>query len=555
MNSHLKMCFKSLLFLSLTLAVYTALAAANDSGQLSEPMSLPTLLNLNQGDFLVHELARVSQQHDPRVFDWPFYATTHRRHRVQIIDNGFVALDSRLRMIESAKTSIAYMTFDFQADQAGLAVLQALLDRALHGVRVRLLIDWFNESGHPGLTDAIVASVHDWLDNHGAPQSNFEVRYYNRGNVFENPIKINHRNHIKLVVVDQKRMLIGGRNTANAYFELNSHAVNYFDREMVVDATPLDENAPSSGSSRSAGQTQASAPVQASEVFDQYWTNRRWVSAAKSVAADEKVAKKLSLAAEAQAFRSRLSDVVADRLTRDSSDVKLYDADALTLVFDRPGHRQSQRRVTPLVHWRLANANRYILVENYQVPLSSSKRGVLSYLSEKQHTPILFLTAGFQSTDDKTTTRLAVLSEIGLLSSLKKLWCYQMSGQPLRNQIADQGQLVRWSQDTVFVDHTKSMVLFADGASSAWVGSYNFDPRSEVINNEAMLIVENNASVSSDLARRIQTRILEAREFTIDAKLRPWYVGDSSPIRMPKKPFLEVVSDLLGFGALVRNEY
>ncbi len=127
------------------------------------------------------------------------------------------ALAARLRMIERAEVSLDAQYFLMKPDIAGHVFCQQLLLAADRGVRVRFLLD------------DIFTKVRDEelfiLDAH----ENIEVRLYNpiakRGIFLFNFLgdfkRANRRMHNKSFTADNQITIVGGRNIAAEYFDLN----------------------------------------------------------------------------------------------------------------------------------------------------------------------------------------------------------------------------------------------------------------------------------------------------------------------------------------------
>lgn len=157
------------------------------------------------------------------------------QHAVVLLDHGQDSLLARVHLIRAARKSIDLQTFHFERDDAGRVVLDELRAAALRGVKVRLLVDQLNGLADPEL-QARLASFH----------RNFELRLYNP--IFEqaqvSPFEflggilfrfkdLNRRMHNKLMLVDGKLAIIGGRNIQDEYFDWNSD-YNYRDRDLIV---------------------------------------------------------------------------------------------------------------------------------------------------------------------------------------------------------------------------------------------------------------------------------------------------------------------------------
>ena len=152
-----------------------------------------------------------------------------------LLDRGQDSLIARLHLIHSAKKSIELQTFIFEQDDSGQLTLQALLDAAKRGVKVRVLLDQQFGLADPNL-QAYLASYHE----------NFELRLYNPlfdeartqklefvAGIFFTFKKLNQRMHSKLLLVDDKIAVIGGRNIEDRYFDW-SGVYNYRDRDLLI---------------------------------------------------------------------------------------------------------------------------------------------------------------------------------------------------------------------------------------------------------------------------------------------------------------------------------
>jgi putative cardiolipin synthase len=127
----------------------------------------------------------------------------------------------RAEMIDRARKTLDLQYYIFRSDETGKLLADAVLRAADRGVRVRLLIDDFDDTGHEAEVEA--------LDAH----PNIKVRRYNplayRGNVqfirwmemlIHGP-RLDYRMHNKLIVVDNAIALVGGRNVGDDYFQVD----------------------------------------------------------------------------------------------------------------------------------------------------------------------------------------------------------------------------------------------------------------------------------------------------------------------------------------------
>lgn len=157
------------------------------------------------------------------------------RHYVALLDRGQDALLARVHLIRAAKKTIELQTFIFDADDSGALVLDELLAAARRGVKVRVLLDQLYGLPDPNL-QATLAGQH----------RNFELRLYNP--TFDEAktqalqyaagilccfTKFNQRMHTKLLLVDNRAGIMGGRNIQDRYFDWAAD-YNYRDRDILV---------------------------------------------------------------------------------------------------------------------------------------------------------------------------------------------------------------------------------------------------------------------------------------------------------------------------------
>jgi len=194
------------------------------------------------------ERARSSQTgcfEDPCQIDSPLLALgdaafaestpAQPRHRVILVDAGQDSLLARVHLIRAARHTIDLQTFHFEPDEAGRVVLDELEAAARRGVRVRLMMDQLNGLARPAM-QARLASFHH----------NFEFRIYNpvfsqadissfefAASVVFRLRDLNRRMHNKMMIVDDRVAIIGGRNIQDEYFDWHP-VYDYRDRDLIV---------------------------------------------------------------------------------------------------------------------------------------------------------------------------------------------------------------------------------------------------------------------------------------------------------------------------------
>ncbi|CAI6039938.1 cardiolipin synthase [Cohnella sp. JJ-181] len=132
-----------------------------------------------------------------------------RDNAVDILTDGRAKFDRLLADIASAKESVHFQTYIFRCDELGMAVLAALTAKAKQGVKVRLLYD---ELGSRRLSRRMLRPL---IEAGGEAAAFFPSRFR-----FVN-LRMNYRNHRKLVILDGRIGYIGGFNVGDEYLGLD----------------------------------------------------------------------------------------------------------------------------------------------------------------------------------------------------------------------------------------------------------------------------------------------------------------------------------------------
>lgn len=145
------------------------------------------------------------------------------------LSDGGDAFSSRMLLARAAERSIDAQYYIWQNDLTGIPLLAELRAAAERGVRVRLLVD---DNGSPDL-DAEMAALNTL--------PNAEVRVFNPFNL-RNPrflsytfdfFRLNRRMHNKSFTVDGTVTIIGGRNVGDIYFARDAKT-QYSDLDLLA---------------------------------------------------------------------------------------------------------------------------------------------------------------------------------------------------------------------------------------------------------------------------------------------------------------------------------
>jgi putative cardiolipin synthase len=149
------------------------------------------------------------------------------------MNNGQTALDWRLRALQAATRSIDLQTFIWESDAAGRALVRETLAAADRGVKVRVILDdSFLAHADPVLRalsehPMIAYRIYNPLANRAGSATVREITN------LADFSTINHRMHNKLLVIDGRVTIVGGRNQADEYYGYRKDQ-NFRDLEVIV---------------------------------------------------------------------------------------------------------------------------------------------------------------------------------------------------------------------------------------------------------------------------------------------------------------------------------
>jgi phosphatidylserine/phosphatidylglycerophosphate/cardiolipin synthase-like enzyme len=149
--------------------------------------------------------------------------------RAQFLPRNEDSWFARYLLLRNAKESIVSTYFIIEDDIFGMAFLGLLRQKAEQGLKVQLLID---AKGTKNL--ARTGLGQDYLQELVAAGA--EIRVFNP--LLANGLHFNLEvaNHDKILVVDHRYLVTGGRNLAAQYFlDYSDLKTAYFDRDVLMD--------------------------------------------------------------------------------------------------------------------------------------------------------------------------------------------------------------------------------------------------------------------------------------------------------------------------------
>ena len=168
----------------------------------------------------------LAEQTYSEMIEYPFYevqkTSEGKNNKMMILNSGVAAFWKRIEMIRSAKKNIEVEYFIYSTDETSKALTTELVKAAERGVIVRILVD---KSAAVFELDPFYAKA---LKTKGV-----ELRYYNAAPLYRIS-SVNFRNHRKLISVDDRYAITGGRNIENDYFDYSTE-FNFLDRDAYIE--------------------------------------------------------------------------------------------------------------------------------------------------------------------------------------------------------------------------------------------------------------------------------------------------------------------------------
>jgi putative cardiolipin synthase len=428
-----------------------------------------------------------------------------------ILEYGLESLVARAALADAAEKTIDAQYYIYDSDEAGSILAEHLLEAADRGVRVRLLLDDYNLASD---SELIALSVHP----------NIQVRVFNPvifrprwARFLEYAMYFNRatrRMHNKLFIVDNEYTILGGRNVGNDYFNVRANSV-FRDFDVLI-AGPITN--------------------QASAAFDQYW-NSPWsipaadLSERPRTAADlQKLRVKLLARVKNAARFGKEYAAGHNRYIKDLAD----DPKTLTwahgeIVSDPPEKiadtSPATRPVAEKLNQELAKAKKQILIEAaYFVP---SKKEIATFRRlHDRGVSIKLVTSALDSTDVSMVYCAYQKCRRAIVASGVDLYEYKV--HPPQEHREHKWYRLRPSYSAL---HSKVLV-FDD--KTAWIGSFNLDPRSHDLNTEVAVIVK-SPELAAQLAESINEDRMPTRSWRIQLQPNPRasaYPGDPTPSRI-----------------------
>ncbi len=421
-----------------------------------------------------------------------YKATSNVPHDVTIYDQGLGALYERMKMIERAHDHIDIEYFIYDTSPSSRVFNQALVKKAKEGVKVRVLLDYF-------LTIPEIDVFHVLQ----LEAAGIEVKYYNVESMARF-IKYQYRNHRKLLSIDGKEAITGGRNIADEYFDL-SEKFNFIDKDIHITG-PLVHDMESTF--EIFWNDKLSEKLNVEKYRQMMAEDTKWIqekldgneedaSYFKQIAAqdkvldrhykilkasakkdEEKMEKARQFLVESDADRKLLGEL-ADLGAKEAALAPTGQCSNMVFASDYPGwgaHFRKTKGMRSVVNKFTRDVKGEVLIDSpYFIPDKDSRAALKDVL--KAHKKVSVITNSLYSTDAIYVN--AVFNSI-IPSWIKK----GVNANVFKGNIPENYPVVEGVEKARFGTHVKAYTYDNDGFM---IGTYNFDPRSTMYDSEMAL--------------------------------------------------------------------
>ena len=486
-------------------------------------------------------------------------------HVVTLLDDSEAALVARINLIRAARQSIDVQTYIWDEDDLGQLMLNELIGAARRGVKVRILADQLFSFEDPVLLERLTRvspNLHVRLYNPTFHQSRTSPLEFAAGVVccF---MKFNQRMHNKLLLVDNRIGITGGRNYQDRYFNWDND-FDYVDRDVMVGGPAAQQMAAS---------------------FNLFWKLKRSVPLTHLRDVNRLIIDDPHPPPWPKphyAYPARVDDAIGEAQDLDWLTEHLIDPSLITgkveyfsdrpAKTEQPDKRDAQQFTTNLMHL-IGHAQHEVVLQTPYLVMSRRAQKIFKNLHKEAPPPqITVSTNSLASTDAFAVYAVSYKHRKSFLNQYG-FDIYEMKPHaPLANDAYMQANVIDQDDDDEtstapgspgaahkrfpgterhpglfgsngkrnrpaplistgrrFGLHAKSLVV---DDSFAMVGSHNFDPRSDHYNTEAGVIVYDQR-----FASQLRASILRATE-----PQNAWVIAP----RKPTIPVLGQISQVIG---------
>ncbi|MBK9161494.1 MAG: phospholipase D family protein [Nitrosomonadales bacterium] len=417
------------------------------------------------------------------------------RSGAYVLDTGPDALQARAWLADHARHTIEVQYFIWSADNIGILAAEALLRAADRGVKVRVIVDDL-------LIDAPDKSLLAL-----AYHPNVEIRIYNPKNSVGVPLLkrilnvavdfrgVNQRMHDKTFMVDGQVAITGGRNMAAEYYDYN-HEYNFRDRDVLLLGKVVTAMR---ASFENFWGSELAVPVE--ELYDGLGLIQKNVKVTDGEIA--KIYRDLhDYAGSPDNFAPEVHAAINNMPGSFEQLAGQISWGEIEFISDRPGKNDKHMGLggggltTEALARLVGSATDHIVIQSPYLVLSGDAKELFRQtlargVRVRINTNSLASSDNIQASSGYRNQRRSLL-KMGL--EIHEYKPDPEERQPLIRRALDAKQ-----KPPVFALHAKTMVV---DSKTVFIGTFNFDPRSENLNTEVGVIIRDEA-----LARKVEAAI------------------------------------------------
>ncbi len=417
---------------------------------------------------------------------------------VRLFSRGIDGLVLRTQMVRAAQRTLDVQYYIFVEDYTGKVLLDAVVNAAQRGVRVRVLVDDLNLHGRPQTRETLAA-----LDHH----DNLEIRVFNpfayRGDIgavhvmdgLLNASRLNHRMHNKLMVADNAVALVGGRNVADDYFDVGDAPKRFGDFDLAVVGPVVPEL---SGNFDAFWNSALSIPLAALDSVPR----RRAVEAKHEV--EDNAARDLPELASRIDSGEPLRSVMSGRAPMSWGRARAV-ADPPEKAQSNAGDGSDSPTAKVLAAQLQDVRDELVVISPYLIPGDDGLAAIRGL--RERGVRVRALTNSLASTDVPVVHSAYRRYREPLIDAGVELF----EVRPAPGQFRDRKGLGSAASGAPFALHAKAYVF---DRSTVLIGSANLDPRSLVLNTESGIVVE-SPELAAQIVRRFEQFSAGANSYVV----------------------------------------
>ena len=455
---------------------------------------------------------------------------------VSILELGDDALLARIHLIRSARRSIDIQTFIWRNDATSRYIFDELVKAAERGVLVRILVDGLNMPAKPPELARMARSHRNLEIALYKPLSENSVvgRIGFWENIMFKTRRMNRRMHNKLMLVDGRIGITGGRNYESKYFDRNYHFL-FRDRDVIVAGPSV---------------------MDMQDSFELFWQDKDAVFLTQMLDVQKEFEKldngcePLSDPKDAWLFKE--VDKLADEesISRQRNSIRIYEADLVQFIYDTPRKFKGGKEQMDFDTWldeRISESTERMVYQTPYLIYDRKKRSTMKALRRKYPEYRVIASSNSLAAADHIHVYAISFKHRKELYKKTGIDIYESKPYPADqshyvhrlDRLVEEAIRVAGIEDRSDIDdisragprlciHAKSFVL--DG-EVALIGSHNFDPRSYKLNTECGVFIIDD-EVAEDLERKILNACVSRNAWTVSKR--------------PQTPVISYFSGIIG---------